>query len=720
MKMSLLAQIEELEREIAAEGQQPSRLSKGRKQPPVPFDPGDETGDLSDDPERSDSPVQSTQKQPIPRGRASSEPIEVSSRFPEKYPQRSINPANSEEAQLQAKSAYEKGRAAANARYAEPAPKVKTPPFRGPREQAFVDDHGPSSLANTVADIFTRPAGLAEFISGVQPTPEEKEAKREQGLKMLEQREMQRDYVQHVQKINPEVVQKTRDILEVFRTPGGTSQGALKAFNLLSSEEKQEVMRLAPGVAQQMGDDRGNILGRAINTLWDGIKGLALDPLTDISVDAGGGAAPFFDEIAGSVSPLPPKEAITPEEIAIARQLQSEVLRETGTRSSDPWYERMTLGAVNQAPYALPIGQATQIGSKVLPAVTKGFLSKNAAASIGGTIGSMAAAGPSSYVEEVHSLKEMGMEDGPALRAISALSGALTGGIERLNLSPFPTTKIKLTQGFSTAVRQRLIETARNYPGELTEEGLDALKSAAIQAGVSWADENIEDRSLRDVIVAGVTGIEDSALTMVGLTGGPAAFSLARNAGAIRQGTADFRELAMNMSPEEVQEREDRLAQLTGYKEASAKRVKELKGLLSKHKSQGLPKAVAAEAGIDIESVDEEGNVKPKTRTEIVKAIRGQIDVLEDTDVTDATDAEIEELQDLLNYRESLQKKGKIAPIQQPQVPEGGIDEVQQNDQQASSQANPFDGEAEAGEATEEVGVPAQEEIGSRQATRSY
>lgn len=727
--MSLLAQIEELEREIAAEGQQPSRLSKGRKQPPVPFDPGDETGDLSDDPERSDSPVQSTQKQPIPRSKQSSEPIEVSSRFPEKYPQRSINPANSEEAQLQAKAAYEQGRFAANARANAEAWEKRAAAaqlredatgVRNEREQAYLNDNDLSPLSGTVDRILKHPAGLGEWISGVQPTPEEKKAKQAQQTETLNQRKLQRLYAQQS---DPEMVKKTREILEVFRTPGRTSQEALRAFRALSPKEKQEVLLLAPGVAQQMGDDRGSIFGRAVNTFWDGAKGIALDPLTEIGVDAGG-AAPLFDEIGASITPAHVTAAldesrITPYEMEVARQLQSFVKQETGTRSSDPWYERGSLGAVNQLPYSFPVTKFTQLGSKIVPVIAKRFLGKKTAEVVGGTIGSIAAAGPSSYIQEVNALKEMGMEDGPALRRLSVLSGAFTGAIERMNLSPFPTTKITLNQGLSRAIRQRLIETAKNLPAEAGEEGLDALKSAGIQAAVSWADANIEDRPVRDIIVAGVRGVEDSALTMAFLTGGPAALSVAANARNIQKGTSDFRELAMNMSPEEVQEREDRLAQLTGYKEASAKRVKELKGLLSKHKSQGLPKAVAAEAGIDIESVDEEGNVKPKTRTEIVKAIRGQIDVLEDTDVTDATDAEIEELQDLLNYRESLQKKGKIAPIQQPQVPEGGIDEVQQNDQQASSQANPFDGEAEAGEATEEVGVPAQEEIGSRQATEA-
>jgi len=299
----------------------------------------------------------------------------------------------------------------------------------------------------------------------------------------VKQRQEQRAYAEQA---SPEMRKKTEDVLK-YITNNSNRFGAIEALRAMPPEERDEVMRLAPGVMQQLGDDRGNPISRTANALWKGFNESFTNPLTELV------------GLSGS-----------PEEVEIARQLEGLRQQEAGPSRADDWMiSRGALGAVEMVPFAVAaarggglgravgsqapalanaatgaaargvFGAGTQIGqgtaARVLAGAgslpTKIGLPALTAAGVGQTAGVTAASYPSMYIGEYHTLRDMGMEDNAQLRGLAGASALLGGAVESIIPDVFP-GKVKLTQGVGSAVRQYLLEAVKKYPGELSEEGL--------------------------------------------------------------------------------------------------------------------------------------------------------------------------------------------------------------------------------------------------------
>lgn len=316
----------------------------------------------------------------------------------------------------------------------------------------------------------------------------------------------------------------------------GDRAKVLDTMRKLSPEQRQEALKLAPGIAQQLGDDRGGVVGRTLGALSRGVSHGVSQPIAEL-VGLGG----------------------TAEEIEYIRQLDAAASAEfSPARPGDPWYERGPLQAVEMAPWmatvvggagigrAAATGVAGRVagsaaaGSKAAGAVQAagqalGKLPQAAAAKVGikgvpaltaGKAGELAgitvAAFPGQYAQEIDQLKALGMQDGTSLRLLAGATAAITGLVEGIVPNPFGAGKVPLTEGAVKAARQYLWEAAKKAPAEMGEEYLQGVTSGLGKHVAQYLDENAEEKTIADAFQTGWDQAKEAALPMAFLLGVPA------------------------------------------------------------------------------------------------------------------------------------------------------------------------------------------------------
>lgn len=473
------------------------------------------------------------------------------------------------------------------------APKAeqpKTAPTIDPREQAFIDEHVAQATGKTssssmfdwinpvqqAASAASMGQSMAEGVvpSLAKPDPVEEIAKLEAGA-ILRRRKRDREYVEQAPK---EMVEKARDLI------GSADRWAkISKWRNMTPEEQQETLRLAPGIAQQFGDDRGNIGWRALTALSKGSGEQVANPLLE-----------FFG-LGG-----------TEDEVEKLGYIESIVGREAGpARPDDPWYERGPLQAIEMAPFAITAAAGGGVGRGL---GTGGVnLLKSATARTAGTAAVRGSAGtrameatlragqaakkfsgaaragltagrageiagvtmatyPTLYMGEYKQLKEMGMEDGAKLRLLAGSTALVSGVIESIVPNVFPEGNPRLTQGVVQAARQYMWEAVKKMPGELSEEGLQGLTSGLSQYLAGWIDSNVEDRTVGEAFQQGMDAMVDSALPMAFLIGGPAGLQAARVAPQAYKASRKQQKIAEAMTQEDAQQAIQRLGQLSAIR----------------------------------------------------------------------------------------------------------------------------------------------------------
>ncbi len=326
----------------------------------------------------------------------------------------------------------------------------------------------------------------------------------------------------------------------------GDRAKVLDTYRKLSPEQRQEALRLAPGISQQLGDDRGGAVGRTLGAVSRGISHGVSQPIAEL-VGLGG----------------------TPEEIEFIRQLDAAASQEfSPARPGDPWYERGPLQAAEMAPWMATVvggniaGSAiAKVGGQVLargasagvpgakavfqatgavgklPKVIglKGATTKATMAGAGGLAGITAAAFPAQYAQEVDQLKQLGMVDDTRLRLLAGGTAVIAGLVEGIVPNPF-VGKVALTEGAVKAARQYLWEAAKKAPGEMSEEYLQGVTSGlgehiaqhiGSQTEFDFGEGTIvkfnpaERKSIADAFQKGYEQAKEAALPMAFLLGVP-------------------------------------------------------------------------------------------------------------------------------------------------------------------------------------------------------
>jgi hypothetical protein len=114
----------------------------------------------------------------------------------------------------------------------------------------------------------------------------------------------------------------------------GARDKVIGIISKLTPKQREEVLRLAPGVAQQLGDDRGGAVARCFAAVSWGLTYRLVNPLMELFGIGG-----------------------TPEDIGFIRQIDEMALQEFHPyRPGDPWYERIPLQAIEMLPLAFLIG----------------------------------------------------------------------------------------------------------------------------------------------------------------------------------------------------------------------------------------------------------------------------------------------------------------------------------------------------------------------------
>lgn len=366
---------------------------------------------------------------------------------------------------------------------------------------------------------------------------------------LMDERKEQREYVKNADKA---MVDKTREILK-YTTDYSNRHGMMEEFGKLSPEQQTEVMKLAPGVMQELGDERGNIAMRALNAIWKGTNDTFINPVY---------------EGVGQLTGM----GLSPEQIEQARYIEGLRQQDAGPiRSDDPWYVSGPLAAAEMLPFAAVTsrlgGRFGNAGKALGQGLGGSARAVSALEKAGQLSGITAASFPTMYVGEYHALKDMGMEDNAGMRATAALSGLVGSLIEGIVPDPFPGGNVSLNRGAVTAARQYLTEAVKKFPGELSEEGFQGLSSGLFQTMASWADENIEDRELSDAFKNGLEQSLDSALPLAFMMGVPAA-GRAGLAGAKAQvNRSKMDKWARGMSPTQAEAFADRLSALKSLKD---------------------------------------------------------------------------------------------------------------------------------------------------------
>lgn len=319
----------------------------------------------------------------------------------------------------------------------------------------------------------------------------------------IDTRRQQRAYAEQAP---PEMAEPVKEMLSNL----GDRQQVLSVIRQMTPEQRQEALRLAPGIAQQLGDDRGGVVGRTLGAVSRGISHGVSQPTM---------------ELVGSVTGS--DWGGTPEEIEYIRQLDAAAAQEFNpARPGDPWYERGPLQAVEMAPWMATVvggagaGRAAAAGvAGKLGLAARGVANAGKAGELAGIT---AAAFPGQYAQEVDQLKELGMEDNLTMRLLAGGTAAIAGLVEGIVPNPFGAGKVPLTDGAIRAARQYLWNAAKNAPGEMTEEYLQGVTSGLGKTVAQYLDENAEEKSISDAFNTGWEQAKEAALPMAFLLGAPA------------------------------------------------------------------------------------------------------------------------------------------------------------------------------------------------------
>jgi N12 class adenine-specific DNA methylase/adenine-specific DNA methylase len=394
---------------------------------------------------------------------------------------------------------------------AVPGTSVAEPKQPDDREQAILDRH---TSATPQVSALQRAARI--------------DAQRE-----IDVRRQQRAYAEKAKSTDATTVDLTKEML----TNLNNRSMVLGTYRQMSPAQRQEVLKLAPGIAQQLGDDRGGLAVRAINAVTGGIA--------DVSQP--------IKELAGQVTGTDWGGA--PEEIEFIRQLEGVSQEFAPARPDDPWYVRGPLQALQMTPWMTTVvggnvaGSAiAKTGGQVLargasagvplakPAFQaigavgkapkllglKGATTKGTMEGAGGLAGITAAAFPGQYAQEVDSLKELGMEDNLTMRVLAGGTAAIAGLIEGIVPNPFKAGNVPLKEGAIKAARQYLWNAAKQAPGEMSEEYLQGVTSGLGQHVAQYLDENAQEKSIADAFKTGWEQAKEAALPMAFLLGVPA------------------------------------------------------------------------------------------------------------------------------------------------------------------------------------------------------
>jgi N12 class adenine-specific DNA methylase/adenine-specific DNA methylase len=334
----------------------------------------------------------------------------------------------------------------------------------------------------------------------------------------IDARRQQRAYAEQAP---PEIAEPVREMLS-STTDRARMLGALRK---LPPEKREEALKLVPGVAQQLGDDRGGAVGRVGGALSRGVASVIQPGM----------------ELAGKLTGT--DWGGTDEEIEFIRQLEAAASQEFApARPGDPWYEvggagigraaatgvagrvagsaaagSRAAGAVQTAGQALgrlPQAAAAKVGIKGVPALTAGKAGELAGVTV--------AAFPGQYAQEVDQLKALGMQDGTGLRLLAGGTAAITGLVEGIVPNPFGAGKVPLTEGAVKAARQYLWEAAKKAPAEMSEEYLQGVTSGLGKHVAQYLDENAEEKTIADAFQTGWDQAKEAALPMAFLLGVPA------------------------------------------------------------------------------------------------------------------------------------------------------------------------------------------------------
>lgn len=176
-------------------------------------------------------------------------------------------------------------------------------------------------------------------------------------------------------------------------------------------------------------------------------------------------------------------QSLAPDQLALEERFQGRRLAgareqiDPLVRPEDPTLAKWTIQAGQMAPQ-----MAGAIGAGIVGGATGG--------PVGAAAGITAVSAPGEIEETYTLLRQAGIDEGTAKKYAAGV-GTLSGSIEALLPNP-------LKGSFSQPLKRVLINTAKNYAGELTEE---ALQSAVKQAAVATAtriDETVPDSSIAD------------------------------------------------------------------------------------------------------------------------------------------------------------------------------------------------------------------------------
>lgn len=407
------------------------------------------------------------------------------------------------------------------------------------REQAIIDRHKSGarkgSLFQDVAE------GMAEI--------------------EIDTRRQQRDYAEKpTSEIGQIMAAPTKEMISSL----GDRAKVLNTIRSLTPEQRQEALRLAPGIAQQLGDDRGGMVGRTLGAVSRGVSHGVSQPIMELAGQVTG------NDFGG-----------TAEEIAYIRELDKAASQEfSPARPGDPWYQSGPLQAVEMLPWMATVVGGGGVGRQAATEVAKRVTARAAAGSrvagavqaagqaigkvpqavgakvglnsvpaiaagkVGELAGITAAAFPGQYAQEVDSLKALGMVDDTKLRLLAGGTAAITGLVEGLVPNPFKAGNVSLTQGAVKAARQYLWNATKNAPGEMTEEYLQGVTSGLGEHVAQYVGSEIEGvnpakkKTIEDAFKKGWEQSKEAALPMAFLLGVPAVGGAGLAAARARQGTS--------------------------------------------------------------------------------------------------------------------------------------------------------------------------------------
>jgi hypothetical protein len=339
-------------------------------------------------------------------------------------------------------------------------------------------------------------------------------------------RRNQRAYAEKSSLTDPDTYIATTKML---LTTGGRDQ-QLEVLRKLTPEQREAALKLAPGIAQQLGDDRGGAVMRTIDAVSRGAAGVA-QPIME------------FTGLGG-----------TREEIDYLHKLNSASQEFAPARPDDPWYSRGALQAAEMAPGMVMMAQGGVLGGavgkaagtaigraaaagvpgaktvfqaagavgKVPTAVgLKGVTTKGVFEKIGSAAGVDVASWAPQYAQEVDSLKELGMKDGVVLRALAGTTAAAVGLIESIVPNPWKAGNVSFKQGAIKAARQYLWQASKNLPGEITEEGLQGIASGVGEHVAQYLDKDAKKKTIGEAFSKGWQQASDSVLPLVFMLGAP-------------------------------------------------------------------------------------------------------------------------------------------------------------------------------------------------------